>query len=303
MSEYQQIMNQERILVIKLSAFGDFCLAIGGFEKIRKNHPAAHITLMTTAPFKDLAQQSPYFDEVRTIARWGTLAFGPWIRYLRNVWKNPYTLVYDLQSNDRTRILRRLSPPAMQKKWYDIRKAHAADAPADLAALAHITLPSDVTWLTRHATVSPPPSPYMLFVPGSAPQHPAKRWPAEHYAALAKQLSTRGITPVLLGTAAEAHATSVIAQACPQAVDLTARTSFADIAALAQHAVAAVGNDTGPMHLISLCGCPVVSLFSRASDPEKSAPRGHVVKVLRADDLADVSVSDVDAALKAVERA
>ena len=71
---------------------------------------------------------------------------------------------------------------------------------------------------------------------------------------------------------------------------------------MAQRAHAAVGNDTGPMHLISLCGCPVVSLFSHASDPANSAPRGPVVKVLRAADLADVAVTDVDAALQSLQR-
>ncbi len=296
-------MQEQSILVIKLGAFGDFCLALGRFERIRRHHPDAHITLMTTAPFKDMALKSPYFDDVRTIARWSTFAFGPWIRYLRSVWRAPYDVVYDLQSNDRTRILRTLSPPSMRRGWLDIRKATDTDAPAELSGLLYAGPPEDFSWLTRDATVSLPASAYVLLVPGSAPQHPAKRWPATHYAGLAQRLVAHGLTPVLLGTAAEAQATAVIAHACPQAIDLTARTDFADIAALAQHAVAAVGNDTGPMHLISLCGCPVVSLFSCASDPAKSAPRGKTVKVLRADDLADVSVDAVDAAVQDIAKA
>ena len=59
---------------------------------------------------------------------------------------------------------------------------------------------------------------------------------------------------------------------------LMVETAVADIA---------VGNDTGPMHLIAAAGAPSVVLFSAASDTALAAPRGKV-SVLRADDLATV---------------
>ena len=42
----------EKVLVIKLSALGDFVLAFPAFERIRAAHPRAKITLLTTAPFE-----------------------------------------------------------------------------------------------------------------------------------------------------------------------------------------------------------------------------------------------------------
>ncbi len=74
------------------------------------------------------------------------------------------------------------------------------------------------------------------------------------------------------------------------------------IAALAHTAKAAIGNDTGPMHLIALCGCPSVSLFSSASDPQQSAPRGEHVRVLQKDDLHDLSVDAVEETLRSALR-
>jgi hypothetical protein len=41
-----------RILVIKLSALGDFIQATGPMKAIRTHHPDARITLLTTAPFE-----------------------------------------------------------------------------------------------------------------------------------------------------------------------------------------------------------------------------------------------------------
>ncbi len=293
-------MARPHILVIKLSAFGDFCVALSAFEAIRAHHSDAHITLITTTPFAGIARKSPYFDDVQTLGRWRVYQLSSWIAQAHAFWRKPFDLVYDLQSNDRTRILKRLSPAIMRNNWYtlrhpDIRPAAAIDVSRFIALP-----PSDMSWFTQHATCTIPATPYVLLVPGCAPQHTVKRWPAAHYATLAQHLVTQGLTPVLLGTAAESEATAIIAAACPAAIDLTGQTFFPDIAALAQHAIGAVGNDTGPMHLIALCGCPVVSLFSHASDPQKSAPRGAHVRVLRAHPIADIAVDDVAAAFALV---
>ncbi|MDA0220648.1 MAG: ADP-heptose--LPS heptosyltransferase, partial [Proteobacteria bacterium] len=86
-------------------------------------------------------------------------------------------------------------------------------------------------------------------------------------------------------------------------IDLAGRTSFAQIAALGRGARLAVGNDTGPMHLIATAGCPSVVLFSGASDPALTAPRGPRVQVVRRHELADLAVDEVaHAARRMLER-
>ena len=56
--------KEERILVIKLGALGDFVQALGPMKAIRKAHPDAEITLMTSDPFSTLGILSGYFDHV-----------------------------------------------------------------------------------------------------------------------------------------------------------------------------------------------------------------------------------------------
>jgi ADP-heptose:LPS heptosyltransferase len=144
------------------------------------------------------------------------------------------------------------------------------------------------------------PSQGAVLVPGAAPHRPAKRWPAARFAALAQVLAGRGLTPVVLGTEREAPAAGLIAASCPEAIDLTGRTTLADIAAIAARARVAVGNDTGPMHVAAAVGCPCVALFSGDSDPDLTAPRypgGGWPTILRVPDLADLSVERVAAAL------
>ena len=66
----------------------------------------------------------------------------------------------------------------------------------------------------------------------------------------------------------------------------------------------AIGNDTGPMHLIAAAGIPAVVLFSAASDPALCAPRGPTggatVTVLRAPALGDLDEPTVARALELV---
>jgi ADP-heptose:LPS heptosyltransferase len=53
-----------RILVIKLSALGDFIQASGPMKALRAHHPDAHITLLTTDPYVAMGQATGWFDEV-----------------------------------------------------------------------------------------------------------------------------------------------------------------------------------------------------------------------------------------------
>ena len=61
---------------------------------------------------------------------------------------------------------------------------------------------------------------------------------------------------------------------------------------LGAKAALAVGNDTGPLHLAAAAGAPTIVLFSKASDPTLSAPRGRVA-ILQAENLADLPVAQV----------
>jgi ADP-heptose:LPS heptosyltransferase len=151
--------------------------------------------------------------------------------------------------------------------------------------------------MLRHATplandAPNEPRPIVLLVPGAAPHRPAKRWPIEGYAALARALLDRGFAVRLIGGPAEIELGARIADEAPHVVNLIGRTSLFDIAALGAKASLAVGNDTGPMHLIAAAGAPTVALFSSDSDPALCAPRGQVA-VLREAELRDLPVERV----------
>ena len=55
--------EQQKILVIKLGALGDFIQALGPMAAIREHHKNAHITLLTTKGFQGFAEECGYFDD------------------------------------------------------------------------------------------------------------------------------------------------------------------------------------------------------------------------------------------------
>src|ERR1700761_2230819 len=89
-----------RILVIKLSALGDFVLALAAMKRIRQAHPKAHITLLTTPPFEALAKASPYFNAVETDGR--PEGFAQWMALRKRLRGAGYDRVYDLQTSSQT---------------------------------------------------------------------------------------------------------------------------------------------------------------------------------------------------------
>ena len=293
-----------RVLIIKLGALGDFVLCFGPFAAIRAHHPADRITLLTTAPFADLARRSPWFDQVRVDARpawWDLRGIARLREQLRG-----YDLVYDLQTSSRSSRYFRLSG---RPAWSGIARGaslphanpdrdrmHTIERQRDqlrAAGIPDVPAP-DLTWLVQEGPDLP--RPYALLVPGAALHRPGKRWPADRYGRLAVRLHESGTLPVVIGAAADSPLAGVIRAVCPSALDLTGRTSLPELGGIASRADLAVGNDTGPMHLAAAVGCQCVVLFSSDSDPHLTAPRGRVA-VLRAPDLAELKVERVAAAL------
>jgi ADP-heptose:LPS heptosyltransferase len=298
-----------RILVIKLGALGDFVQALGPAAAIRAHHRDAEITLLTTAPYAELARAAPYFDRVWIDDRPGFLDPPGLLRLRRRLREGRFERVYDLQTSTRSSFYHLLMG---RPEWSGIARGashphpgserdrmHTLDRQAEQLRLAGIPSvpPPDVSWAARDIGHFGLEGRLLLLVPGGSRHRPEKRWPIDHFAALAVLAARRRMTPVVIGGAAESPLGAVIAERCSTARDLTGRTSFGEIVALAERAQQAVGNDTGPMHLIAAAGCAATVLYSAASDPALTAPRGAQVTILRRPALDSLAVEEVAATL------
>lgn len=101
---------------------------------------------------------------------------------------------------------------------------------------------------------------------------PAKRWPAERFAetaqALQKEMNCRW---AIFGGAADVATAEAIAARLPGALNLAGKTTLRQLTAALKTCRIVITNDTGPMHLASAVGTPVVVPFGSTS-PELTGP-------------------------------
>jgi ADP-heptose:LPS heptosyltransferase len=309
-----QSAAEENILIVKLGAFGNIVLSMAAFAAIRRHHANARISVLTGAAYADWLRTFPYFDEILIDPRPSVIGGSSKRRLKDMLIAGAFSRVYDLQTSGRSSRYFALFPAKHRPDWSGIafgcslpdrdpNRNHIHDTIRIEGQLrqAGITAfhPPDLSWLRGDIERFNLPRGIALLVPGSSPKRLLKRWPIESYAALASNLRAEGITPVVLGSAQE----SSLAQQIPEAIDLTGKTNFGDLADLARVARFAVGNDTGPMHLLASAGCPSLTLFSRDSNPVLCAPVGPWTRVLQRPDLADLpSTAVVDALSEVPER-
>lgn len=290
---------QEQVLIIKHGALGDIILASGHMKAIREAHPAAHITCLTGTSYAKLLSACPFLDEIWEDGKPKPWQVSDWLALRRKLRSRPFRWVYDLQTSGRSSRYWWFLPwpkphwsgigafVSHPQRGQERHRMHTVVRLNDQLHIAGIETDGkpDISWLEAPVDTLGLPRRYALIVPGGSAHRPEKRWPPEHYASLCKAMAIIGVTPVLIGSGAEKDVLEHIAAHVPDALNLAEKTSIAQLASLARGAVWAVGNDTGPMHVIAAANCPSTVIFSHASSPGKSAPAGDSVTCLQERDL------------------
>jgi ADP-heptose:LPS heptosyltransferase len=119
------------------------------------------------------------------------------------------------------------------------------------------------------------PPGYVVMHPGASA--PARQPSAARSAEMVRALARAGYRVVVTGTSAERELTALVA--ADAGLDLGGATDLAGLASVLDQAAVVVAPNTGPAHLASAVGTPVVSLFSPVVPSARWAPYGvpHVV--------------------------
>jgi len=105
----------------------------------------------------------------------------------------------------------------------------------------------------------------VVFCPG-AEYGPAKRWPAQHFAALARLVATPQHPVWLIGSDKDVAVGDEIAAAAEgAALNLCGRSSLEQAIDLIASASVVVSNDSGLMHVAAALGRPLVALYGSSS--------------------------------------
>ena len=167
--------------------------------------------------------------------------------------------------------------PRMVDRFLALGPTGSSGADADMPRLS--AKPGAVEAL-RSALHLATPNRLAVLCPG-AEYGPAKRWPTEHFATLAKTLDQAGYTVWIIGSAKDQEAGAAIESLSGGlAINLCGRTKLAEAIDLMSAADIVVSNDSGLMHVAAALQRPLIALFG-SSSPLFTPPLSKQVAILQ----------------------
>jgi heptosyltransferase-1 len=295
------------VLIIKPSALGDIVHTLPVLNLLRRRWPAARISWLVGSPFASLLHGHPQLDEVITFdrGRFGRSWRDPraavgLFRFLNGLGERNFDLVIDLQGLMRSGWLTAFTEAPIRVGFSNAREfAHLfythhvqIDSMQQHAIQRYLavteslgcgTEPVEFNFVTDEHddahidALLDKTGRYAVLLPGT--NWPTKRWPVEKFAALVQPLRDRfGLASVVAGAPDVAE----IARQIPATVNAVGKTNLRQLVALLRRADLVIANDSGPMHIASALGKPLVTMFG-PTNPVRTGPYGRLDSVVRVD--------------------
>ncbi|MDO8730203.1 MAG: glycosyltransferase family 9 protein [Candidatus Omnitrophota bacterium] len=299
-----------RILIIRTDRIGDVVLSTPVIRALRKATPHAYIGMMVRPEHRELVEGNPALNTVILYDKNGTeKGWAGNLRFARKLREHRFDTAVILHSTNRVILVswlagirkrigyaRRLGWLLTDKIPYIKKEGnrHELDYNLELLRLIGIDPSAGSGQGGRELFVPVTPAqeikvaaflkaqgidgaPFFVLHPGAS--CPSKRWPAKHFAAVGDELAKKPGTHVvvLTGPGEERHGQAVIAAMKQKAVPALGVLSLGETACLLKKARCLVSNDSGPVHLGSAVGTPVVSIFGRwggGLSPARWGPTG-----------------------------
>jgi heptosyltransferase I len=299
-----------KILILKPSSLGDVVQALPVVRLLKRHLPASEIFWWIDSSLAPLLEEDPDLAGIVRFERRRWAAPRHWPEMLDSVrWmrEQHFDWVIDLQCLARSGAFAWLANGKFligldevregARGFYDVavRRAsfhtHAVDW--YLAVLPRLGVPvhNHFTWLPKRPAVAEAVKSrwqtdgghWIAIQPGA--RWPNKRWPAEYFAGLVRQLALKFADArfALLGDRDDQPSGDVIAQAEPErCVNLCGQTSLREMVEWIRLCELVITNDTGPMHVAAALGKPLVALFG-PTEPRRTGPYNQLQNVLRID--------------------
>jgi heptosyltransferase-2 len=297
-----------RILVVQTAFLGDVVLTTPLLRELRRAHPDARISILTTPLGAEALEGSPFVDERLAFDKGGSdRGLLGTLRVGRRT--KDFDLAIVAHRSVRSGVLARLSgartrvgfakaPGAFaytrSVPWvaasHAVRRYLALAAPAggdpdadprpELPVLA--TAREAAETLLREAGIGASES-ILAIAPGSAWR--TKRWTVGGYADLVRETRSLGLIAILLGSPEEEALCRTIAEHAGAGHVLAGRTPIPVLSALLARSRCLVSNDTGTGHVAAAVGTPVVTIFGPTVPAFGYAPYGRDHRIVEHADL------------------
>jgi heptosyltransferase-2 len=283
-----------KILFVRMSARGDIILATPLIRAVRAAFPQAELDWLLKERYKELLLHHPLLHRVIGFEPGRGLA--GFIRLVRELRREKYDLVVDLQLNPRSVLVRYFGGARMQRRCYKFSLERRLLAYFGLNLLKNAP-PVAERYFTALEDFGVKPDgqgpeiypssadaekvrkllveagfwekPLLGLAPGAS--RVTKRWPSDFFADAAEKLSRElGAGVVILGGSDEkAVAGQVLSRLSALGVEpvlnFAGELSILQSAALLKHLKLLLANDTALMHLATAVSTPVVAVFGPTS--------------------------------------
>ncbi len=286
--------------------FGDLLLNVPAIRAVRERFPAAHLTLVVGRQNAAAVVGQAWADEVRVVDTKNFIGVAR--AALRRGPRPDLAISFTTVSYSRSGSLLVALSGARERLGFNASRWNERDA----ARLTRVVPypegtphQSEVSMALARAAGAErkPPPPYFVADAASvalAPEgavylHPGagklkNRWPADRFAALARELLHRGREVWLLEGPQDGGTVEAVQASLGRALPVVRGESISQLAGRFARASLYIGNDTGPLHLAGAVGAPTVGIYGW-SDPREWAPVGRLVRTVRA---ADASLDSID---------
>jgi heptosyltransferase-2 len=291
-----------KILVVAPSWIGDTILAQPLLVLLKRNNPSARIEVLAPEWSAPLLARMPEVDAVIVNPfRHGEFSLGARRALGRRLARADFSHAYVLPNSWKSALVpffagvaRRIGYQG-EARYLLLNQRHRLDAAAHpqlvqrYAALAgalpanlpqpHLNSTVEQQQAVRRALSLPLDAAPVIFCPG-AEYGPAKRWPAQHFAALARLIATPQDPVWLIGSAKDATVGEEIAAAAGGAArNLCGRSTLEQAIDLIASASCVVSNDSGLMHVAAALDRPLVALYG-SSSPTYTPPLSPAAKIV-----------------------
>jgi heptosyltransferase-2 len=303
----------KRILIVRTDRIGDVLLSTPVIKALRDNYPYAYIAIMVSAYAKDIVNGNPYLDEVIIYDK--EVKHKSWfrsMRFSRNLKKKRFDLAIILHPTNRVHLVtffagipRRvgynrkfgflLTDRLIHTK--QLGEKHELEYNLDLLRYLGIESedrnlfmpikPESEEWVKVLFNQQGIKSTDKLLAIHPGASCPSKIWPFVRFAQVADRLTKIYGFKVLVvaGPKDISLAQNLIKhiQKETEAINLAGVTSVSQLASLLKRCQLFISNDSGPVHIASAVGTPVISIFGRNQQglsPIRWGPVGKKDKVL-----------------------
>ena len=182
-------------------------------------------------------------------------------------------LLNDIRPLDKRRL------PMIVQRFLALALAPAAELPAAVPIPRLRSDPVSLALTLTRLGLRRPDGRLLALCPG-AEFGPAKRWPAAHYAQVARELAAEGWTVWVLGSARDAPVCRTVVDQAGAGVNLAGATSLEEAIDLLSLADVVIANDSGLMHVAAALDRPLIALYG-SSDPGYTPPLNPRAQIMR----------------------